>query len=331
MAGPAGHYVAQSYFTFDRRLDTGALSEAMAYIVARHPAVGAGFTTGPDGNPVQVLSAGRRVDVRTVELRTEAEAEALRAKDRDTGFDPGEPPLIRMTVLRLPGGCDSLLLSYHLLLWDGWSREILLRDLFDAYEAVLAGETPAAVPATPSFEEYARALDARDPAVSERFWAEHLAGLSGPTLLAGPQPVLTEGLPPALVHTLSAEQSDLLRETAKAHGVTLNTVLTGAFGLLLGAHTGRSDAVFGVTVSGREGEGLSDMVGVLLNTVPMWTRARPHDTVREYLTAVQTARVEAMEHEHLGLGEIQRASVTRACSTTCSSSRTSWTWTPSPR
>ncbi|MDX3432761.1 amino acid adenylation domain-containing protein [Streptomyces sp. ME01-18a] len=307
MAGPAGHYVAQSYFTFDRRLDTGALSEAMAYVVARHPAVGAGFTTGPDGNPVQVLSAGRRVDVRTVELRTEAEAEALRAKDRDTGFDPGEPPLIRMTVLRLPGGRDSLLLSYHLLLWDGWSREILLRDLFDAYEAVLAGETPAAVPATPSFEEYARALDARDPAVSERFWAEHLAGLSGPTLLAGPQPALTEGLPPALVHTLSAEQSDLLRETAKAHGVTLNTVLTGAFGLLLGAHTGRSDAVFGVTVSGREGEGLSDIVGVLLNTVPMWTRARPHDTVREYLTAVQTARVEAMEHEHLGLGEIQRA------------------------
>ncbi|MFD5141182.1 amino acid adenylation domain-containing protein [Streptomyces sp. NPDC058378] len=307
MAGPAGHYVAQSYFTFDRRLDTGALSEAMAYVIARHPAVGAGFTTGPDGNPVQVLSAGRRVDVRTVELRTEAEAETLRAKDRDTGFDPGEPPLIRMTVLRLPGGRDSLLLSYHLLLWDGWSREILLRDLFDAYEAVLAGETPAAVPATPSFEEHARALDARDPAVSERFWAEHLAGLSGPTLLAGPQQALTEGLPPALVHTLSAEQSDLLRETAKAHGVTLNTVLTGAFGLLLGAHTGRSDAVFGVTVSGREGEGLSDIVGVLLNTVPMWTRARPHDTVRGYLTAVQTARVEAMEHEHLGLGEIQRA------------------------
>ena len=69
MAGPAGHYVAQSYFTFDRRLDTGALAEAMAYVIARHPVVGAGFTTDDDGNPVQVLTAGRRVDVRTVELR----------------------------------------------------------------------------------------------------------------------------------------------------------------------------------------------------------------------------------------------------------------------
>ncbi|WP_416985398.1 amino acid adenylation domain-containing protein [Streptomyces sp. T028] len=307
MAGSAGHYVAQSWFTFDRRLDTDALAAAMAYVIARHPVVGAGFTTDDDGNPVQVLKAGRRVDVRSVELATDAEVEALRARDRDTGFDPGEPPLIRLTVVRLPDDRDGLLFSYHLLLWDGWSREIVLRDLFDAYEAVVAGESPAPVPATPSFEEYARALDARDSAVSERFWTEHLAGLPGPTLLAGPAPALSDDLPDALVHTLTAEESELLREAARTHGVTLNSVLTGAFGLLLGARTGRSDAVFGVTVSGREGEGLSDIVGVLLNTVPMWTRARPDDTVRAYLSAVQTARVEAMEHEHLGLGEIQRA------------------------
>ncbi|MBH1938650.1 amino acid adenylation domain-containing protein [Streptomyces sp. AV19] len=307
MAGPAGHYVAQSWFAFDRRLDADALSEAMAYVIARHPVVGAGFTADGDGNPVQVLKAGRRVGVRTVALATDADVDELRALDRATGFDPGEPPLIRLTVVRLPGGRDGLLLSYHLLLWDGWSREIVLRDLFDAYQAVLAGELPAPVPATPGFEDHARALAAKDPAGSERFWAGHLAGLSGPTLLAGPSPSLPDDLPHALVHTLSAEQSDLLRDTAKAHGVTLNSVLTGAFGLLLGARTGRGDAVFGVTVSGRDGEGLDGVVGVLLNTVPMWTRARPGDTVREYLSAVQAARVEAMEHEHLGLGEIQRA------------------------
>ncbi|MFI5772383.1 amino acid adenylation domain-containing protein [Streptomyces sp. NPDC051658] len=308
MAGAAGHYVAQSWFTFERRLDTDALAEAMAYVIARHPVVGAGFTTDDDGNPVQVLKAGRRVDVRTIAATSDAEVEALRTRDRESGFDPGEPPPVRLTVVRLPDGRDGLLLSYHLLLWDGWSREIVLRDLFDAYEAVVAGEPPAATPAVPSFEEYARTLDARDPAVSNRFWAEHLAGLPGPTLLAGPAPALSDDLPRALVHTLSAELSQLLRDAARVHGVTLNTVLTGAFGLLLGAHTGRGDAVFGVTVSGREGEGHAGIVGVLLNTVPMWTRARPDDTVGAYLSAVQAARVEAMEHEHLGLGEIQRAS-----------------------
>ncbi|MEV1087701.1 amino acid adenylation domain-containing protein [Streptomyces microflavus] len=307
MAGAAGHYVAQSWFTFDRRLDTGALAEAMAHVIARHPVVGAGFTTDDDGNPVQLPKAGRRVDVRTVELTTDTEVEALRTRDRENGFDPGEPPLIRLTVVRLPDGRDGLLLSYHLLLWDGWSREILLRDLFEAYEALAAGEPWDATPALPSFEEYARTLAAKDPAAGERFWAEHLAGLPGPTLLAGPAPALSEELPQPIVHTLSAELTELLREAARVHGVTLNSVLTGAFGLLLGARTGRSDAVFGVTVSGREGEGHGDIVGVLLNTVPMWTRARPEETVGAYLSAVQAARVAAMDHEHLGLGEIQRA------------------------
>ncbi|MFD6426721.1 amino acid adenylation domain-containing protein, partial [Streptomyces sp. NPDC060198] len=307
MAGTAGHYVAQSWFTFDRRLDTDALADAMAHVIARHPVVGAGFTTDDDGNPVQLLAAGRRVTVRTVSLSTEAETDALRTRDRDTGFDPGEPPLIRLTVVRLPDDRDGLLLSYHLLLWDGWSRETVLRDLFDAYRAILAGEALDPAPATPSFEDHARALAAKDPALSARFWADHLTGLDGPTLLAGPAPSLPDELPHALTHTLTTEESDLLREAARTHGVTLNSVLTGAFGLLLGAHTGRADAVFGVTVSGREAEGTSDIVGVLLNTVPQWTRPRPDDTVREYLTAVQRARVDAMEHEHLGLGEIQRA------------------------
>ncbi|HEY8979677.1 MAG TPA: amino acid adenylation domain-containing protein [Streptomyces sp.] len=302
LAGEAGHYVAQSWFTFERRLDAAKLADAMAHVIARHPVVGAGFTTDGDGNPVQVLKAGRRVDVRTVELASYGEVDAFRAADRAAGFDPGRPPLIRLTVVRLPDGRDGLLFSYHLLLWDGWSREIVLRDLFDAY----AGET-AKEPA-PSFEEYARALAARDTAASERFWAGQLAELPGPTLLAGPAPELSTELPPSLVHTLTADRSDLLREAAKTHGVTLNSVLTGAFGLLLGAHTGRADAVFGVTVSGREGEGLDDVVGVLLNTVPMWTRARPGDSVAAYLEGVQAARVAAMDHEHLGLGEIQRAS-----------------------
>ncbi|WP_030843619.1 non-ribosomal peptide synthetase [Streptomyces sp. NRRL F-4474] len=307
LAGPAGHYVAQSWFTFDRRLDTGALAEAMAWVIARHPAVGAGFATDDDGNAVQVLAAGRRVGVRTLDLTTDAEVDDLLARDRDTGFDTGRPPLIRLTVVRRPDGRDGLLLSYHLLLWDGWSREIVLRDLFDAYEAALAGTLTPPAPASPSFEDHARALAAKDPAAAERFWARHLTGLPGPTLLAGPAPALADGLPRTLVHTLSSERSQRLRDAARSHGVTLNSVLTGAFGLLLGARTGRGDAVFGVTVSGREGEGLSGIVGVLLNTVPQWTRARPGDSVRAYLSAVQADRVEAMEHEHIGLGEIQRA------------------------
>ncbi|MEO6089302.1 MAG: amino acid adenylation domain-containing protein [Umezawaea sp.] len=307
LAGQAGAYVAQSYFTFDRRLDTDALAKAMAHVIARHPVVGAGFESDEDGSPVQVLAPGRPVDVRTVEVLDESAVDALRTEDRNTGFDLAAPPLVRLTVPRLPAR-DALLFSYHLLLWDGWSREIVLRDLFDAYRAIVAGEPLDSSPATPSFESYTRALAAKDVAESERFWAGYLAELTGPTLLAGPRPSISDELPSKVVRTLSVEQSDRVRDLARVHGVTLNSVVTGALGLLLGSETGRGDAVFGVTVSGREGEDLAGIVGVLLNTVPMRVSARPHDSAADYLAAVQGSRVDAMEHEHLGLGEIQRAS-----------------------
>ncbi|WP_211293917.1 non-ribosomal peptide synthetase [Lentzea kentuckyensis] len=301
----AGHYVAQSYFTFDRRLDTAALTKALQHVIARHPVVGAGFED-EDGSPVQVLGIHNDIKVRTVDVLNQDAVEALRVEDRGTGFDLGAPPLVRLTVLRLPDGRDALLFSYHLLLWDGWSREIVLRDLFDAYQAFLRNEPVDSSPATPSFESYTRALRAKDAQAAERFWAGYLADLPGPTLLGDGS--TSDTLPTKIVKILSTEDSARIKEAARRHGVTLNSVVTGALGLLLGSETGRGDATFGVTVSGREEEGTDGIVGVLLNTVPMRITARPDDTAATFLANVQASRVDAMEHEHVGLGEIQRAS-----------------------
>ncbi|MDT8913082.1 non-ribosomal peptide synthetase [Amycolatopsis sp. PS_44_ISF1] len=313
LAGEAGSYVAQSWFVFDRRLDPEALAAAMAHVLARHPGVGAGFVTAADGTPVQVLDPSVRVPVTTVDLTgRSAEAVArLRTADRNTGFDPSRPPLVRLTVARLGERQDALLLSYHLLLVDGWSRALLLRELFDAYRTITGGGTLESAPATPSFESYTRALAALDPSAAERFWAAHLADGPGPTLIAGPDPAPATALPTKITRVLPAEDSERVRSAARRHGVSLNSVLTGAFGLTLGGWTGRDGAVFGITVSGRDGAGAGDtseMIGVLLNTVPVRTRARPEDTVGAYLASVQADRIAAMEHEHLGLGEIHRAS-----------------------
>ncbi|MEV6710976.1 amino acid adenylation domain-containing protein [Lentzea sp. NPDC051208] len=306
LAGKSGQYVAQSFFEFDRRLDPDALGKALAHVIAKHPVVGAGFESDENGTPVQVLGVSGPVPVRTVDVLNSDAVEALRVEDRATGFDLTSPPLVRLTVLRLPNGRDTLLFTNHLLLWDGWSRAIVLDDLFDAYRAFLAGEPVDPTPATPSFESYTRALAEKDAEAAQRFWAGYLAGLPGPTLLGGGS--TSDSLPAKIVRTLPVEASNRVRETARRYGVTVNSVVTGALGLALGRETGRGDAVFGVTVSGREQEGTEGIVGVLLNTVPMRVTAQPHDTVGEFLASVQASRVATMEHEHFGLGEIQRAS-----------------------
>ncbi|WP_460444037.1 amino acid adenylation domain-containing protein [Amycolatopsis cihanbeyliensis] len=109
-------------------------------------------------------------------------------------------------------------------------------------------------------------------------------------------------------HDLPGPLGRRLRETARGHGLTVNTVLTAAWGLVLSATVGRADVVFGATVAGRPAEvdGVSGAIGMFLNTVPVRVTLDPAEPVAGFLRRLQAERAELMNHEYLGLGELQR-------------------------
>ena len=297
LAGDADVYLAQNAFDVNYRLDVPALERAFAAVLDAHPATRLGFTGDGLDRPVALLGdVPARVEV------VEGDVEAVTAADRVRPFDLAEPPLVRLTVVRRPDGTDRLLLTYHLLLWDGWSREIVLRDLFGAYGG-------RAVPTrTAGFPDYLAWLARQDAAASLDAWRTHLAGAE-PTIL---HPAAT-GTSPVLATSLAADFTEAetarLAEVAREAGVTLNAVLSTALGVVLAHATGRDEAVFGTTVAGRptELDGIDEVVGVFLNTVPQRVRPRAAEPLGEALRRVQADRVELMAHEHVGLGEIQRA------------------------
>ncbi len=100
-----------------------------------------------------------------------------------------------------------------------------------------------------------------------------------------------------------------LAELTRASGVTLNTVLQTAWAMLLSGLLGRDDIVFGATVSGRPPElvGVESMVGLFINTVPVRVRLDPAATVAELLRRVQLEQSRTVDHQYLGLSEVQRA------------------------
>ncbi|WP_306208569.1 non-ribosomal peptide synthetase [Actinoplanes sp. RD1] len=292
LAGDADVYIAQNVFDVDHRIDAAALEAAFAKVLAAHPAARLGFTDE---------GAVLRREVPATVTVAEDHEDALH-EDRTRPFDLADPPLARLTVLRRPDGRDRLLFTYHLLLWDGWSRELVLRDLFGAY----AGKP---VPArTASFTDYLEWIARQDRDASLRAWADHLAGAE-PTILypaaAGTRPVLAE----SLALQLTEEQTAHLTEQARAAGVTLNALLSTALGLVLAHASGRAEAVFGTTVAGRptELDGIEDVVGVFLNTVPQRVTFAAAEPLAEVLRRVQAERIELMPHEYAGLGDIQRA------------------------
>ncbi|MFJ1756198.1 amino acid adenylation domain-containing protein [Kitasatospora sp. NPDC088134] len=306
--GAVDVYTARDVITLDRRLPLATLRAAVAAVLDAHPNLRAGFLpTGPD-RPVQFVP--RAVDVPLTELDLShlgeaefaAELAALTAREAATRFDLAAPPLLRLVSVLAPGGGQRILVTNHALLWDGWSSGLFLQELLGR-----CADLPAPEPALP-YRDFLRWLAARDGAAGAAAWTAALAGLDGPTLLA-PQARERAGLlPHSVTARLSTELSGRITEFARIRGLTLNTVLSGAWALLLGGLTNRQDVVFGGTVSGRPAElpGIDGTIGMFLNTVPVRAVLDGSESVAAFLARHQAEQAALLPHHQTGLGTIQR-------------------------
>ncbi|SFB60741.1 non-ribosomal peptide synthase domain TIGR01720/amino acid adenylation domain-containing protein [Amycolatopsis marina] len=306
-------YTAQDTFDFDRTLERSRLHRAVAALLARHPSMRAGFTSDGVPRPVQFIGAEPRVPLTELDLTGLGEAEQrermnrLLDADRRQRFDLADPPLFRLVLVHLGPDHDRLVLSHHLLLWDGWSQSIVLEQLLALYES---DGDDAALPVAGSYRDYLTWLGERDPEQSMAAWRRALSGLAEPTLLAPPESGSEPSIPRKLHLELPEDFSERLRSTVRARGLTLNTALSTAWALVLSAAVGRDDVVFGATVAGRppEIERIEHAVGMFLNTVPVRVALDPRESLVDLLRRVQAERAGLMNHEYAGLGELQRIS-----------------------
>ncbi|MGK4580265.1 amino acid adenylation domain-containing protein [Kitasatospora sp. HPMI-4] len=306
-------------FAFDLRggLDAGALHRAADGLLRRHANLRASFRQRRNGESVQVVPAEAALPWREVDLsalppaRQQEELSAILAADRALRFDLRKAPLIRCQLIRLGERSHRLVLTSHHILLDGWSLPLLLNELFTMYGH---GGADHALPAVRPYRDYLRWLGGQDRARAEAAWRGHLAGLEEPTLL-GPAGAGRETVvPEEAVAELGEELTASLTATARRHGLTLNTVVQGAWALVLSRLTGRTDVVFGATVSGRPAglPGVESMIGLFANTVPVRLRIDPAESLRSMLTRLQEERSALADYEYLGLGELQQLSGVRA-------------------
>ncbi|WP_371529227.1 amino acid adenylation domain-containing protein [Streptomyces sp. NBC_01283] len=300
-------------FVFDLRgdLDAGALRRAADGLLRRHGNLRGAFRQRRNGESVQVVL--ERVPVPWSELdlselpaaeRAERLAAAL-ADDRATRFDLKKPPLIRCRLIRLGPAEHRFVLTSHHILLDGWSVPLMLHELFTMYAQDGGDHT---LPPVQPYRDYLRWLAGRDRAEATAAWQRHLADLAGPTLLGPPGAGRETVLPEEAEAELDTELTAELAEFARRGGLTLNSVVQGAWAQVLGALTGSDDVVFGATVSGRPPElpGVESMIGLFANTVPVRLRLDPARSLVDTMAGLQTERSSLAAYEYMGLGEIQQ-------------------------
>ncbi|MEW2813254.1 condensation domain-containing protein, partial [Streptomyces massasporeus] len=305
-------YVVQLALELEGRVDAHRLRAAGQALLRRHPNLSAGFVTRGTGQPVQVIPAEVELPWHEVDLRAVTDDDRpARLADVVAGeaarrFDMKQPPLLRFVLARLDEERYTFILTIHHILVDGWSVSVLMRELFALYDS--AGDD-AGLPDAAPYKAYLAWLSGHGREESRAVWAEALSGLDEPCrLVAGDSSRAAATAPEQIVQTLPADVSTRLQARARSRGLTMNTLVQGAWGLLLGTLTGRDDVVFGTTVSGRPPElpGIESMVGLFINTVPVRIRLDSSETVLDLLTRVQREQTDLLDHQYLSLAEIQQ-------------------------
>jgi nonribosomal peptide synthetase CepB len=313
--GGAGVYRGHWIVDLDGPVDADRLRAAGEALLARHASLRACFRRRRTGETVQIIAPRVKLPWRVVDLSHLADAEPavrepavreLAEADRLSDFDVTRPPLLRLTLIRLGLDRSRLVVTCHHAIMDGWSLPIVFDELSALYAA--DGGRPELPPAK-SYRDYLAWLSRQDKQRALSAWAAELRGADEPTLVAPADPGRPPGMPESVTAHLPTGLTRSLDGLTRRHGLTLNTVVQGAWALVLSRLARRTDVVFGATVSSRPAElpGVEGMVGLFLNTVPVRVRLRGSAPVVAQLAELQKRQSRLIPEQFVGLADVQRA------------------------
>lgn len=307
-------YFQQKIFTLQGKLHILAFQQAWQQVVNRHPSLRTIFIWQDLAEPLQLVLQQTEISWQIqnwCHLPSWEQEQLLSAylqADLKQGFSLNETPPMRLALIQTATDIHQLIWTHHHLILDGWCNSIILTEVFSIYEALCAGHHLYLKTSHP-YRDYIAWLQKQDWRAAETFWRRLLRGLHSPTQLgveSGSVPNHEQGYSQEQIY-LSAEITSTLQLFARQHHLTLNTLIQGAWALLLSRYSGEEDVIFGITVSGRPAElpGVEAMVGLLINTLPMRVQLSPHVSLVSWLQQLQRQQTQMLQYQHSSLVQIQ--------------------------
>ena len=309
-----GSYVTQMSCGLEGELDLSSFRRAWEAVVSRHAILRTGFLWEGLETPLQSVSREATLGVSYEDWRDLGEEarrgrlESFLAADRQRGFELGSPPLMRLALMRLGEQEHQCVWSMHHILLDGWCLGVIFGEVVAHYEGYRAGREVALERPRP-YRDYIAWLQGQDLAVAELWWREQLAGFKSPTPLPLDRPFQGEngGCSEERVH-LGVGDTARLQGLARRRQLTLNTLVQGAWSVLLSRYSGERDVLFGGVVSGRPAElvGVESMLGLFINTLPVRVEVAGDREVGDWLRDLQEKQVAMRQYEYTPLSRVQR-------------------------
>ncbi|WP_371483894.1 amino acid adenylation domain-containing protein [Kitasatospora sp. NBC_00315] len=294
-------------------LDRSALDAALSALYARHESLRMAFPTTEDGTAEVTIAEPGPLTARYTDLAALPDAEERAAELIGAAvavpFDLGAGPLIRALLVRIGVDDHVLALVMHHIVCDGWSVDLLQREL-DALYAEYADGVPAGL-AEPQvqFGDYAlwqrTRLEDGSLTAGRDYWRHELAGVPAlelPTDRPRP-PVLTfEGA--AHSFRWGRELAERLTEVSRTYGASTYMTVMAAFQVLLARHSGQSDFAVGSPVAGRLHRELEGVVGAFVNMLPVRARLDDDPSFGRLVSRVREHTLDAYSHQEVPFEQI---------------------------
>ncbi|MGP3929255.1 amino acid adenylation domain-containing protein [Nonomuraea sp. KM88] len=276
-------------------LDVPALAAALDAVAAGHDALRTRFPATWDGRPRVELAEGGTLPLTVSDAPDEAGARARAEEFLAVPFDLAAGPVARALLVRLAADDHVLVIAVHHIAADGWSADLLLREVFARYDG--------AAPAAPEvgYADYAAWQRGLPPSRRDLdFWRERLAGLE-PLDLPADRPRPPERTYAGAAHTfpLDAEVAAALARLGREHSATPYMTMLAAFAALLGRYASTDDVAVGSPVAGRQVPELDGVIGCFVNMLTMRVDLSGDPAFAELLERVRDAAVDAYAHQDL--------------------------------
>ncbi|KAM5488870.1 NRPS cluster protein [Microsporum audouinii] len=289
-------YVQRFIYKIDQAIDIGRLRLAWDQVIAMNPILRTRVVSLPNYGIMQVvLDEG----VQWI-FESTFDKYQQRATPKELPMDLGDP-LSRFAIVSGEKGAPCYLVwELHHALFDGWSIPLILDDVECAYYRETGPELLSMGP-------YIKYIQEIDKIIAHRFWTDQFAGIQGTgfpwvglSAYTDPSPNVLTTIMTHYVSGLDWGRSDF----------TPATIVRAAWALVLAIRAGTNEALYGVTVTGRQAAvpGIEQMAGPAIATVPVRVKVDWERNTYQFLEAVQHQAADMIPFEQTGLQNIRHIS-----------------------
>jgi fengycin family lipopeptide synthetase D len=305
-------YLAQLTLRLYGDIDIKLLRQSFKLVTEDNQMLRCVFRWENIGNPVQIILKAHTIPVFEYDMENMSEEQAgieirrHREFMLNNGIDLKSNP-IGLQVFRLSSRSYHLVITWHHIIYDGWSNIIFIKEILTTYGALRSGgEVHRQMKAAyKKYVEYHRKRDRKEQ--EELFWRQYFGGYKEDAKPLRPfnRPILKIGrvtakIPEDVMNNISTYQ--------KNGNTTLATIIFGAWLLLLYKNTGKTDLSTGITMSGRNADipGIENTIGLFINTLPLRIEFKKAMKVKDLLSHIRNKVITLIQYETSNLTDIKK-------------------------